>query len=328
VYVKIPFKSPRLSGAIRREAKENAALGKSLNIMNDVVFKAVFTGDNEDSRKALKFILEGCTHRPISAVQVLNNEILPEHLKGKSARLDVHVTFNDGEKANLEMQMEKSDDDIKTRASIYGARLLSGQAQKGKNYRGIKRVYQIFFLNFNLFPGSIKLPRRYFTMEEEEHDKLNEKLEILFFELPKLDKIAGNYFSGECALATLPIELKWCMYLRYKVNERAVPLIEELCRQEEGIMRADQALKKISRDEEQWARALFREKAAMDYRFELYSSRENGLTEGIALGKAEEREKACQKELEAARKLKARGLSNEDISCILQISIEDIASFQ
>jgi hypothetical protein len=166
-------------------------------------------------------------------------------------------------------------------------------------------------------------------MEEEEHDKLNENLEILFFELPKLDKLVKECVTGERALSTLPIELKWCIYLKYKVDTNAVGLINELCKQEEGIMRVDRALKKISRDEEQWARALFREKASMDYRSGMNAARRAGLAEGIAQGEAKgeakEREKARQEKLESARKLKARGFSDEDISGILQIAIEDIA---
>jgi flagellar biosynthesis/type III secretory pathway protein FliH len=88
----------------------------------------------------------------------------------------------------------------------------------------------------------------------------------------------------------LPIELKWCLYFKYRTDEGAAKLIEELCREEEGIMRADRALQKISRDEEQWARALFREKARMDYRSEMNAARRNGkaegLAEGLALGEA------------------------------------------
>jgi predicted transposase/invertase (TIGR01784 family) len=219
------------------------------------------------------------------------------------------------------MQMEKGNDDLKTRALFYGARLMAGQAHKGDDYQDIKRVYQIFFLNFNLFPGSAKVPRCYIPMEVDEHDKLNENLELLFFELPKLDKMVQEYFSGKQALETLPIELKWCIYLKYKVETNAAGLISELCKQEEGIMRADRALKKISRDEEQWARTLFREKAAMDYRSGMSSARRVGLEEG----EAKEREKAHQKDLQSARKLKARGFSDEEIADILQIAIEDIA---
>jgi SOS response regulatory protein OraA/RecX len=90
-----------------------------------------------------------------------------------------------------------------------------------------------------------------------------------------------------------------------------------LVEKEEGIMRADRALKKISRDEEQWARALFREKAAMDYR--------SGMNAARRVGREEEREKAHQEKLESARKLKARGFSDAEISDILQIAIGDIA---
>jgi flagellar biosynthesis/type III secretory pathway protein FliH len=166
-------------------------------------------------------------------------------------------------------------------------------------------------------------------MEEDEHDKLSENLELLFFELPKLAKQVKEYLTGERALAALPIELKWCIYLKYKVDTNAAGLINELCEQEEGIMRADRALKKISRDEEQWARALFREKASMDYRSGMNAARRVGREEGLAQGEAKGREEAEEKarleKLEAARKLKARGFSDEEIAGILQIAIGDIA---
>ncbi|MDR0877526.1 MAG: hypothetical protein LBN21_05695 [Treponema sp.] len=97
-------------------------------------------------------------------------------------------------------------------------------------------------------------------------------------------------------------------------------------------MRADRALKKMSRDEEQWARALFREKAAMDYRSGLNASRRagraEGRAEGLALGEAkvlEEQAKARQKNLETARKLKAAGVPGETIAESFGFSAEDIA---
>jgi hypothetical protein len=92
----------------------------------------------------------------------------------------------------------------------------------------------------------------------------------------------------------LPREQKWCIYLRYKSNEKMEPLIQELCKQE-GIMRADRALAKISRDQEKWARALFREKAAIDYSSGLYAAG-----------------KAARKEI--ARKMKVRGRPVNEIA--------------
>jgi len=48
-------------------------------------------------------------------------------------------------------------------------------------------------------------------------------------------------------LKTLSTEQKWCIYFKYRVKEGMEPLIDELRRDEEGIMRADRALKKIDR---------------------------------------------------------------------------------
>ncbi|MDR0878865.1 MAG: hypothetical protein LBN21_12495 [Treponema sp.] len=86
--MKIPFTRPWLSRAIRREARENAAQGKTLNPMLDIVFKAIFTGSDKDSREARRLLLSDCTRRPVSDVKVLNNEIIPEYISGKIVRLE------------------------------------------------------------------------------------------------------------------------------------------------------------------------------------------------------------------------------------------------
>jgi predicted transposase/invertase (TIGR01784 family) len=301
----IPLKSSVSRGAIRRQARQFAAEGRILNVMLDIVFKTLFTANDEDSREALRLLLSACTRRAVRSVQVQNSEILPEYLTGKTVRLDIHAAFNDGEQADLEIQVKKTDDDLKARALLLAAKLLAGQAKRGKKYATAKRVYQIFFLNCELFPESNKVPRRYFAMEEAEHDRLSDKLEIIIYEMPKLEQYVKGYFEGTVDMKNLSPEQKWCIYLRYKSNEQMEPLIQELCRQEEGIMRADRALAKISRDEEKWARALFREKAAMDYSSELYATAK-ARAEGIA------------------RKMKARGDSTESIAEVTSLSPKDI----
>jgi predicted transposase/invertase (TIGR01784 family) len=129
--------------------------------------------------------------------------------------VDVHAIFNDGETADLEMQMDISDDDLKARAEQYASLLLSAQSEKGKQYKGIKRVYQIFFLNCVLFPQSNKLPRRYSYREETEHDRLNELTEIIFYEMPKLERRVRDYLEGKIGAEILSEEEKWCMYMKY-----------------------------------------------------------------------------------------------------------------
>ena len=81
----------------RKFFREKAEQGKPLSILDDRVFKCMLASDTEDSRDALRCLLSACIRREVSAVQVLNSEILPAHLEAKSSRFDVRVTFNDGE---------------------------------------------------------------------------------------------------------------------------------------------------------------------------------------------------------------------------------------
>ncbi|GHU92728.1 hypothetical protein FACS189479_02510 [Spirochaetia bacterium] len=303
--MKISPKFPASRGAVKRLAREYAAEGRILDVMLDIVFKTLFTADDEDSREALRLLLSDCTHRSVRDMQVQNNEILPEYLTGKALRLDILVTFNNGEQADLEMQIRKSDDDIKARALLLGTKLLAGQIKRGTKYQETKRVYQIFFLNCILFPGSDKVPRRYFPMEETEYDRLSNRLEIIFYEMPKLEKVVRAYFEGKADLKNLPKEQKWCIFFRYKNNEKMEPLIQELCKQEEGIMRADRALAKISRNQQKWARAFSREVGIIDHESGLYAAERA----------------ACEK---IARNLKAYGDSVEKIAEVTGLSPEKI----
>jgi hypothetical protein len=136
----------------------------------------------------------------------------------------------------------------------------------------------------------------------------------------------GKYLEGRGELSGLSGEQKWCIYLKYKGEEGLVGLIEGLAREEEGIMNAERALRKMNREKEQWARALWREKRAMDYldyktRLEeaLAAGRAAGREEGKAEGRAEGREEGLTEgqkkaQLEIARRLKLMGLPPEQIA--------------
>jgi len=319
--MKTPFFTSRLSGELKRLARENAAQGRQLSVLDDAVFKAMLTSDTEDSREALRSLLTACTRREISTVHVVNNDLVPSYLAAKSPRLDVHVAFNDGETADLEMQLSKSGDDLKTRAVYYTAMLLSGQSKKGKPYKQIKQVYQIFFLNFELFPESTKIPRRYFYMEETENDRLSAVTEIIFYEMPKLEKQVQDYLAGRTDLGSLPDDEKWCMYMKYRHEGRAALLIEELCRKEDGIMRAEKTIAMVSKDYKKFARNMAIMKNSMDRASDIYNARMEGRSEGRAEGQATGR---SEEKLEIARKMKALGDSPEKIQAITGLPVETI----
>jgi predicted transposase/invertase (TIGR01784 family) len=245
---------------------------------------------------------------------VANSELIQAHLDAKFSRLDVHVIFNDGEAADLEMQMEKSNDNLKSRAVLYNAMLFAGQSKKGGAYGEIKRVYQIFFLNCVLFPQSDKLPRRYGYREETEHDLLTPTSEIIFYEMPKLEERVRALLAGAENI-NLSLAEKWCMFMKYRHEDRAANLIEKLYREEEGIMRAERAVEGISRDYLKFAREMAYTKNKMDRAQERYEGRAEGLEEG--------RE---EKALEIARKMKALGRPLPEIAEITGLLPEVISS--
>jgi len=307
--------------AVKSQAGENAGKPKSVNHSLDIVFKTIFSGKDEDSREALRLLLSGCIHRQVRDFRLLNTEMLPTFLLGKVFRLDVHVTFNDGEQADIEMQINRSNDDIKARSILYGSRLLENQIGKGERFQAAKRVYVIFFLDFILFPQSSKVPRRYVLMEEEEHDRLNELIEIIYCEMPKTADAVREFFEGKETLKNLSAEQKWCIYFKYRSEEGMEPLIAKLCREEEGIMRADRTLDKIARSKERWARWLFWDNQRLVYNSEMYAARENGRTEGrmegLALGEDKGR-------MAIARNMKAKSYKSEEIQAITGLSGEEI----
>jgi hypothetical protein len=76
------------------------------------VFKTLFASPEPDSKEALKALVSDCIHRPVRNLSVKNPEVLPGYPWGKLFRLDIHAVFNDGEEADIEMQVKKTDDDL------------------------------------------------------------------------------------------------------------------------------------------------------------------------------------------------------------------------
>jgi predicted transposase/invertase (TIGR01784 family) len=127
------------------------------------------------------------------------------------------------------------------------------------------------------------------------------------------------------------------MYMKYRHEEQAGKLIKELCRKEEGIMRAEKTVNGISRDYLKAAREMAIIKNRLDrgqaqLNAQLKAQAEGhaeghakGLAEGHAKGLAEGIEKGTtESKLEIARNLKKMGLSVSQIAEITGLSPQTI----
>ena len=207
--------------------------------------------------------------------------------------------------------------------------LLSAQSRKGSQYKGIKRVYQIFFLNCILFPDSNKLSHRYQYLEETEHTRLTDAVEIIFYELPKIEKRIQEAVKSKDKTKSLLEEEKWCIFLRYRHEERAADLITRLCREDKGIMHAEKTLTRVSRDYRKYAREMAIMKNSLDRASELYSARLEGQAIGKAEGQAQGETCGYEKaSLDIARKMKNAGKPFTEIEEFTGLNTETIKSLK
>ena len=142
--------------------------------------------------------------------------------------------------------------------------------------------------------------------------------EIIFYELPKLEEQLNNFLEGKAGVENLRKEEKWCMFMKYRHEQRAGELIEELCRKKEGIMRAEQAVTRISRDYIRYAKKMAGIKNSMDRAEELLLAREEAEEKGRQKGITEER-------LEIARKMKKAGRPLSEIEEFTGLQTTDYA---
>jgi predicted transposase/invertase (TIGR01784 family) len=91
------------------------------------------------------------------------------------------------------------------------------------------------------------------------------------------------------------------------------PLIDELRREEEGIMRADRALRKIERDREKRAHRIFWDNQRLVYNSDMDAAKEKGRQEG-----------RMARQEEIARNALAEGLSIEFVQKITGLDLDTI----
>ncbi|MBQ3801443.1 MAG: PD-(D/E)XK nuclease family transposase, partial [Treponema sp.] len=200
-------RQPVFSRALLAQAAEMVARGERLPLKDDVAFKMFLSGPEPESRACLRYFLSAMTGREVTAARVTNPELTPEFVKGKMSRLDVNCEFNDGQKADIELQLTKADDDQKLRALFYACRLCAGSLRRGRPYESMPSVYQIFLIDFDLFEEEGKAGGRQFfhrgMVRLDDGALLSDRMQILFFDL----KVPGQIREG------LQRAANWCKFI-------------------------------------------------------------------------------------------------------------------
>lgn len=280
-----------------------------LSPIYDFTFKSIFSQETDESKLALKSFLSAVLNRQIKSVIVKSNEPVKETKKQKNMTFDVCVEFDNGEISDIEMQAWKQKYDYGMRAEIMISRLLTNNAKKGnrkeKEWKAPK-VYQISILNFH-YKESDNETLTWYTLQSDSGKKLTDRQNVIFIDLPKIREKLGT-----------PVEKlshieRWGMFFSYVDDECQKEYIDEILKQEEGIMAAERIVKTMSKANDNWYAQNSRYIAECDYNTSMSNARQEGIAEG-----------AQHQAIEDAKSFYANGASIELISSSLKMTFDEV----
>ena len=285
-----------------------------LNPRLDVNFKAIFTQETKESDEALLSFLSSVLGRKIKNVQLTNNEPPVDFPTQLQMSFDVAVTFEDGEKAAIEMQGRDREYNFEVRSEIQVARLLNTTAKKGENWSADK-VYQISVLNFHL-PKDDKREMSWYTMKSQYGHELAGYLNVIHIDLIEIKKLLGTPVDQ-----LTPLQ-KWGLYFSYADDESKVDYINQIAESEVGIMEANRLIGRMSEEESNWFRQNSIDTFIRDRNTEMENATKKGLEKGIKQG-------AKTAKLEAATNLlKMNVLTPEQIAQATELPLEEVLELE
>ncbi len=285
-----------------------------MNLKVDFAFKQLFgQAQSQDILIAfLNALLKRTETDPITEVQFANTEYSRNHQADKESRLDVLVRTNRDEWVNIEIQVA-SQKEIAKRGLFYWATVYQGQAERGRSYGRLHPTIGVFVLDFNHF-STERFHTSYHVYEDVEHYRLSDDLQLHFVELPKLPVDTAN------SLADDPLT-QWLWLLQAYDHPELFRYLEVKAMADETLHKAFTMWEEISRDPDNWAAYISRDKFLRDQ----VSIREEAREEGLEEGRQEGRQEAQE---EIALHLLAQGVDIDVIVKATSLSREKVEELQ
>ncbi|MBQ6063661.1 MAG: PD-(D/E)XK nuclease family transposase [Prevotella sp.] len=289
---------------------ENMFKERYINPYTDFGFKKLFgTELNKDLLISfLNALFEG--KQVVSDIRYLNSEQLGINALSRRAIFDVYCETVDGEKFIVEMQ-NVYQPFYKDRSVFYSTFPIREQANMGNWNFELKSVYTIGILNF-VFPedeySEDCLYHEIKLMDTEDKHVFFDKLTFMYIEMPKFNKT-------EDQLVTMLD--KWLFVLRNltRLMEKPAALQERIFTR---LFEQAEIAKFNKEDRRGYEQSM---KAYRDISNAIIGAKMLGRKEGIEEGRKEGRKESL---IEIARKLKAKGMGQYDISEITGLSVDDM----
>ena len=279
-----------------------------LNPCADPIFKILFTNESKESNIALTDFLTDIIGKKVSNVVLQPNELSGETATDKQSEFDINCKI-EGKIVNIEMQGLNKDNHFGKRAEYHVAHLFNHYVTKGTEWITSPQAFQISVLNF-IFDDKEKDCISYYIMKNQNGNPLAGMLNVVFLELPKIEKL-----PDDLTLLT-PVQM-WGKFFLYASNPEKKDFITKLAEINRGIKMAVTVLKNISQDEINWYHETRYWMHVSDEKTMIYEAKRKGIDEGKKEGRSLALIEITQNAIKA-------GLSTEQISKITGLSAEEI----
>ena len=280
-----------------------------LQLTNDYIFKRLFSKKgNED---ILKDLLESILEIAIEKVEVMQEiELERVDIKDKLGILDIRAIINENITVDIEMQMVDEKNMIE-RTLFYWAGLYYTGLKRGQDYKLNNKVITINILMYNIFKKE-----NYHTIatirDNENNEKITDRLEIHFIELPKFlkSKEKGNK--------------KLRQWLEFICNKRKGE-VEMAVKENEKIAKANQEWEYLRGDEAEKRLAFLKEKWERDWNSNMHYAEETGMEKGMKKGMKEGRKEGVKEgKKEVAIKMLRKRIDEVMIAEVTNLTLEEI----
>ena len=243
---------------------------KFISLRNDLLFHMVFTR-NMEALKSLVSVLLSIPITNITQIEVLNPMQYSETLDTKLTVLDLKVHLNAERYVLVEMQVRRFAY-WTNRTIAYACRQMADQVSDDFLYRKLEPVIQISILDHTLFPDHARFFAKY-SLRDKEGYSYSDKLRFYVLDLTQIGKAAEE--NAEQGL------ISWAEAFRASSWEE-VETIED-----SGVKEAAKTMQTILSDPAERELIRRRMDARNDWVTLMSSAHEEGLEEGIGIGRKE-----------------------------------------
>ncbi len=301
---------------------------KLLELKNDLVFQKLF-GKPKNSQ-ITAHLLSLILNREIYNIDLdVNKRMLGNRKDSKAGRLDIRAKFNDGEDCNIELQVIPYEY-MANRMLEYWSEMYDYKIVSGQDYSVLKPSISILIADYRLKElSNINKYHTIWNLREENYLNtiLTPNMEMHILEIPKINN--DEILKDEL--------VQWLKFIENPENKEVEKFMEEnrflkQAREELAYLSGEPDFQQEVKDRARFLRDVYYMKQAA-----LKEGREEGLaegrTEGLAEGRAEGRvewlaegraEGQKEKQVEIAKKMKAKNMPISEIIELTELSKEEI----